>query len=147
DNDRDYRLGDELRYDLYGMYQVRHDLVLQAQLNGSVQSAIEGEMDEAASGASGRVIPGDPSSPYATPTRDSDNYGGRWLFATVGLQWQPAPRHIIDFQVGMPLHRDLNGPQLETDYRVMLTWYVELPTSKSVRYRGERPNGASRLGF
>ena len=94
-------------------------------------------------------MPGNPASPAATPLWETDNYGGTQLFATLGVQWQPAPLHIIDFNVGLPLYRDLNGPQLETDYRVMLTWYIEAPTKKSIRYglRKPQPAGDSRLGF
>ena len=33
ENSREYRLGDEYRFDLYSMYQVRYDTVLQLQLN------------------------------------------------------------------------------------------------------------------
>ena len=69
-----------------------------------------------------------------TPLWDTDNYGGREIFATLGMQWQPAPFHILDFTVGLPVYQYLNGPQLETDYRVMLTWYIEVPTRKSIRY-------------
>ena len=147
DNDRDYRLGDEFRLDLYGMYQFRHDLLAQVQLNGSVQGEIEGEMDEAASGASGRVTPGNPNTPYTTPLWETDHYGGTQVFATVGLQWQPAPLHIIDFNVGVPVYQDLNGPQMAQDYRVMLTWYVELPTKKSRRYGLGSQGEKSKLGF
>ncbi|HHJ12830.1 MAG TPA: hypothetical protein ENJ79_00400 [Gammaproteobacteria bacterium] len=145
DNRREYRLGDEARLDLYGMYQVRHDFLLQAQFNASWQGRIKGEMDEAASGESGRVVRGDPGSPYTTPLWDPDHYGGRRLFATLGFQWQPAPLHIVDLSLSLPLAQDLNGPQLETDYRLMLTWYLEIPTRKSIRYR-LRGND-SRLGF
>jgi len=79
------------------------------------------------------------------PLWDPDHYGGTRVFATLGLQWQPAPLHVIDLQLGLPLYRNLHGPQLETDYRVMLTWFWELPTARSVRYRG--PRAPSRLGF
>ncbi len=146
DNKRDYRLGNEFHYDLYGMYQVRHDFLWQAQINGRYQGKIRGAMDEVTTGASGRVIPGDPNSPLATPQWDTDHYGGHQIFATLGFQWQPAPFHIIDAQVSLPLYRNLSGPQLEEDYRVMLTWYRELPTSKSIRYQGKRPE-KSKLGF
>jgi hypothetical protein len=145
ENDRDYNLGDEARLDLYGMYQIRPDIVGQLQLSAQYRGAIEGEMDEAVSGASGRVTPGDPTSPYATPLWDPDNYGGRSIALTAGFQWQPAPLHIIDFQVRKPLWTDLNGPQLEEDFSVMLTWYVEIPTQKSIRYTGKKSK--SRLGF
>jgi len=146
DNDRDYRLGNEFRYDFYGMYQARHDFLWQAQINGHYQGKIRGQMDEVATGTSGRVTPGDPTSPLTTPLWDTDHTGGHQIFASLGFQWQPAPLHIVDFQVSLPLYRDLNGPQLEQDYRIMLTWYRELPSSKSIRYQGKRPE-KSKLGF
>ena len=49
DNDRNYRLGNEFHMDLYGMYQFRHDLLAQAQLNGKYWGKIRGEADEALS--------------------------------------------------------------------------------------------------
>ena len=149
DNKRDYRLGDEFRLDGYAMYQFRPDWLVQAQLNGHYQGRIDGEMDQYSDGRSGHVMQGNPASPAATPLWDPDNYGGTQLFATFGVQWQPAPLHIVDFNVGLPLYRDLHGPQLETDYRVMLTWYIEVPTKKSIRYgiRKPRPASGSTLGF
>ena len=147
DNKRDYRLGDEFRLDGYAMYQFRPDWLVQAQLNGHYQGDIGGEMDQFTDGRSGNA-PGGMGLP-TTPLWDTDNYGGTRLFATLGVQWQPAPLHIIDFNVGLPLYRDLNGPQLETDYRVMLTWYIEAPTKKSIRYgiRKPQPAADSKLGF
>jgi hypothetical protein len=147
DNDRDYRLGDEFRLDVYGMYQFTHNFLVQLQLNGHYQGDIDGEMDEAKTGESGRVMQGNPNSPFMTPLWDPDNYGGKQLFTTLGFQWQPAPLHIIDFNVGLPLYRDLNGPQLEQDYRVMLTWFIEVPTSKSRRYGIGKAKSGSQLGF
>jgi hypothetical protein len=147
DNRRDYRLGDEVAFDAYGMYQLRYDLVLQLQLNLFYQGKIRGEMDSAASGESGHMMPGNPLSPYMSPLWDPAHYGGTQLFSTVGLQWQPRPFHVLDLAVGLPIYRDLNGPQLETDYRVMLTWYWELPTSWSTRYPENRKRKKSRLGF
>ncbi len=146
DNDRDYRLGDEYRLDLYGMYQFRHDMLVQLQLNASHTGRIQGEMDEAVSGSSGRVTKNDPTSPYMSPLWDPENYGGRKVLATVGLQWQPTSLQILDFTIGVPLHQHLNGPQLEEDYRVMLTWYIEIPTEGSIRYDG-RMKKDSQLGF
>jgi hypothetical protein len=147
DNSKDYRLGDEFRLDLWGMYQFRYDLLAQLQLNGRSWGKIHGMMDESATGASGRVIQGNPASPFATPLWDPDNYGGNQLAVTAGFQWQPFPMHIIDLQVGVPIYRDLNGPQLKEDYRVMLTWYIELPTRASVRYTGGDRGEKSKLGF
>lgn len=120
DNKRDYRLGDEFRLDLYGMYQLSYNFLVQLQLNGKWQDDISGEMDEAKTGESGHVIPGNPASPYTTPLWDTGNYGGTQVFTTLGFQWQPAPLHIVDFNIGLPLYRDLNGPQLETDWQIIL---------------------------
>ena len=147
DNKRDYRLGNELRLDLYAMYQFRYNLVGQIQLNAHYQGKIRGEADESKTGVSGHVTQGNPNSPLATPLWDTGNYGGRQIFATVGLQWQPAPLHVIDFNIGVPLYRNLNGPQLEQDYRVMLTWYLEIPTKKSRRYGFDKKTGNGQLGF
>ena len=147
-NKRDYRLGDEFRLDLYSMYQFRYDTLLQFQLNGEYKGKIRGEMDEAVTGASGRTTQGDPTSPYMTPTWNTDNYGGSQVFATLGVQWQPVPLQILDFSISLPLYRDLNGPQLEQDYRVMLTWYLEIPSNKSIRYGlGAAVESDSKLGF
>jgi hypothetical protein len=147
DNSRDYRLGDDFRCDLWGMYQFRYNLLAQLQLNGRSWGKIDGMMDQSATGASGRVIQGDPTSPFATPLWDPDNYGGNQVSVTAGFQWQPFPMHIVDLQVGVPVYRDLNGPQLEEDYRVMFTWYIELPTRASVRYTGQDRSKKSKLGF
>lgn len=146
DNKRNYRLGDAVSLDLYTMYQLRYDWLVQLQLNGNWQGRIRGGMDEVVSGASGHATKGDPLSAFTTPLYDPANYGGTNLFATLGVQWQPVPLQIIDLQVGLPLYRDINGPQLETDWRLMFTWYVEFPTSKSVRYMGGSKH-PSKLGF
>jgi len=143
DNKRNYRLGNEARIDLYGMYQLRHDFLVQAQLNTQYRGKIRGEMDEAGTGFSGRVTKNDPTSPYMTPLWNTDYYGHTKVMATLGFQWQPTSMQIIDFSVGVPLYTKTTGPQLEEDYRVMLTWYIELPTSKS--RRSKKP--VSSLGF
>jgi hypothetical protein len=147
DNHRGYRLGDEFHYDLYGMYQFRYDLVGELQLNGVWQGRIRGQMDAAASGTSGHVVQGNPSSPFSTPLWDPRHYGGHRLFLTAGIQWQPAPFWIVDLQGGVPLYQDLNGPQLQQDYRVMLTVYVEIPTRRSIRYFRNAGGSLGVLGF
>ena len=146
ENSRDYRLGDEFRYDLYTMYQFRYDAVLDLQLNGRHRGEIRGEMDEASDGSSGRAMQGNAASNYATPLWDPDNYGGDKISATVGVQWQPFPMSILEMSFGVPIYQRLNGPQLEEDYRMMLTWYFEIPTAASVRYTGKK-KGKSKLGF
>jgi hypothetical protein len=147
DNKRDYRLGDEFRLDGYAMYQFKPNWLVQAQLNGEYKGEIDGTMDQFKDGRSGHVMQGNSISPAATPLWDTDNYGGTRLFATLGVQWQPAPLHVVDLNFGVPLYQDLNGPQLKSDYRVMLSWFIELPTKNSVRYGVRSPSGDSSLGF
>ncbi|VAV82593.1 hypothetical protein MNBD_DELTA01-108 [hydrothermal vent metagenome] len=147
DNSRDWRYGDEFRLDIYGMHQLTYNLVAGLQLNGKYRGRIDGEADEARTGESGRRTSWDPTSGYMSPAWDPDNYGGKTVGVTAELQWQPKPLHIIALSVGTPLYQDLNGRQLEEDYTVMLTWYIEIPTKKSKRYVNKKKKGSSRLGF
>jgi hypothetical protein len=146
DNSRGYRKGNEGRVDAYLMYQPRVDTVLELQLNGKWSGRIRGQADEALTGASGHATQGAAASPFMTPLWNPQNYGGSQLFTTLGVQWQPMPLNIINLQFSVPLARRLNGVQLETDWRISLTWYVEFPTSRSIRY--QRPDhGPGHLGF
>ena len=148
DNQRDYHLGNRFALDLYGMHQVRYDFLLHLQLNGAIQEDIRGEADEAAIGLSGHSTKNDPASTVMTPLWLTDAYGGTKVFVSAGFQWQPVHLQIVDLTLQVPVHQDLNGPQLEEDYRVMLTWYKEIPTKGSIRHpQGPKESGASRLGF
>ncbi len=147
-NKRGYRLGDRAQIDAYLMYQPYVSLVLYGELNGNWQGRMHGEADEAVSGASGRATQGNPASPYMTPLWDPAFSGKTQLFATIGAQLQPLPLQIIDASVQLPLYQRMNGLQLKDKWRVMLTWYVEIPTGKSVRalHNAHTPADAA-LGF
>ena|GEM_PF-320428 len=132
DNDEGYRLGDETRYDVYLMRQLRYDTVAELQVNGRAWGRINRERDEARRRGVGHVM-GDPAAAFMTPLWDPDNYGGHTVRATAGLQWQPAPLHILNLQLSYPLHQDLNGPQMETGLSLRLAWYFEWPTARSRR--------------
>ncbi len=82
-----------------------------------------------------------------TPLWDPRNYGGKKINAAVGIQWQPFPLHVVELDLGVPLYQDLNGPQLEEDYSVVFSWYVEIPTKRSIRHTGAGRPTKSRLGF
>ena len=147
DNKRDYRLGNRYALDLYAMHQWRYDLLGQLQLNGEAVGAIGGEMDAYTDGSSGRANwPVNPNP--MTPAWETDNYGGQRVSVSAGFQWQPRPLHIVDLTVQVPVYENLNGPQMSEDYRVMLTWYLEVPTKRSVRHPDSvGAAGESRLGF
>jgi hypothetical protein len=81
---------------------------------------------------------------------DPATYGGTKSALTVGMQWQPIPLNIVNLQYSKNIYTNANGPQLEDDYSVMLTWYYELVTSKSRRakdYVPEEHHDDSKLGF
>ena len=132
-NKRGYRLGNRAQLDGYVMYQPHVAWVLYGELNGDWQGRMHGEVDEARSGASGHATQGNPNSPYMTPLWDPANSGKSQLFTTLGVQWQPVPLQIVDVGVQLPLYQRMNGLQLKDQWRVMLTWYIEIPTSKSIR--------------
>ncbi|MDQ6973114.1 MAG: hypothetical protein Q9M30_10735 [Mariprofundaceae bacterium] len=145
-NSRGYHLGDRAQLDAYVMYQPHYALLLYGQINGDWVGRMKGEADEALSGASGRAVKNNGSSPYMTPLWDPSFTGKRQVFTTVGMQWQPVPLHIVDIGVQLPLYQRMNGLQLKDRWRLMLTWYVEIPTSKSIRSLSY-PGGDSHLGF
>jgi len=133
DNNRNYRLGDSVKVDGYVMHQLSYNFLLQAQANFEWKGHIRGQADEAASGFSGHAVHGNAASPLMTPLWNPNNYGGVKTSVTVGFQWQPAHLHIIDLAVKIPVYQRLNGVQLKDQFGVMLTWYMEIPTSKSIR--------------
>ncbi|MEL6199002.1 MAG: transporter [Pseudomonadota bacterium] len=56
-------------------------------------------------------------------TADPDNYGLRRLDASFGANWLVGDNgHRLAIEVGVPAWQDLNGPQLETDWTVVLGW-------------------------
>jgi len=145
-NKHGYRLGNRAQLDAYLMYQPHYALLLYGQINGDIIGRMKGEADEAVSGASGRATKGVASSPYMTPMWDPASIGKKQVFATLGMQWQPFPLQIVDAGVQLPLYQRMDGLQMKDKWRVMLTWYVEMPTSKSIRSSGHQA-GPSELGF
>ena len=144
DNNRGYQQGDEFRLDLYGMYQFHEKSVVQLQLNGTWEDRYSEEPDAGREFGHGH-LGFNPANPFTSPLFDPSNYGGTQLNITAGIQWQPLPLNVIELNGSVPLYQDLNGPQMAEDYRVMLTWYIELPTSQSRRHTGTKP--PKELGF
>jgi len=148
DNSRNYRLGDGVKVDAYVMNQLSYNFLWQVQANFEWKGHIHGQADEAASGFSGHAVHGNAASPFMTPLWNPYNYGGVKTSITVGLQWQPAPLHIIDISVKLPVYQRLNGVQLKDQFGVMLTWYMEIPSSGSIRSLSHSHTAAdAALGF
>lgn len=145
ENYKSYNLGDQFRYDFYGMYQLRYDLVGELQINGKYAGDIEGQAREIEQDGIGHVM-NNPSQPFKSNLFDPDNYGGTTIDLTAGIQWQPFHNHILNVQFSFPLFQNLHGTQLERDFNTTITYYVEFPLRKSRRLP-RKDKGLDILGF
>lgn len=144
DNEQGYRRAQELRYDFYAMKQVHDKVVVHAQLNGWYEGKFSDEAyDVRVSGAGHNAL--STSNNLISPLFDPDNYGGHKLHFGLGVQFQPLPLHVMELTASVPIHQDLNGPQLQDNWMVQFTYYAEVPTKKSRRYKGFSPPKS--LGF
>ena len=144
DNEQGYRRAQELRYDFYAMKQVHDKVVVHAQLNGWYEGKFSDEAyDVRVSGAGHKAL--STANNLISPLFDPDNYGGHKLHFGLGVQFQPLPLHVMELTASVPIHQDLNGPQLQDNWMVQFTYYAEVPTKKSRRYKGFSPPKS--LGF
>jgi hypothetical protein len=111
DNDEGYSWGD-----LYGLtgwlaYEWKDWLSTSVRLDGWTQEDIDGI---------------DPAIVGPVQTTNPDFYGGQQLYAYLGAnivgETGGFRGHRLAFEVGVPLYRDLNGPQLETDWNLIVGW-------------------------
>ncbi len=144
DNHRGYHKGQEVDYDLYAMVQPLVNTVFHVQLNGKWLGRYNDEPDAGRLSGNGHMA-GSPDMPFMTPLFDPDHYGGTKLYFTVGIQFQPVPLHIMEFSFQVPIHQDLNGPQMKEDFMFRFSYYIEKPTKKSRRYVGATP--PRKLGY
>jgi hypothetical protein len=144
DNDQGYHRGQELRYDAYLMRQVHPRVVLLTELNYWYEGKYSDEPFAQRINGEGH-LGFNPNNAFISPLNDPRNYGGHQFAVSFGFQFQPIPLHIIELIATLPVYQDLNGPQLRQDYMIQATYYVELPTKKSRRYKGFQP--PKELGF
>ena len=145
ENYKSYNLGDEYRLDLYGMYQLRHNLVGELQIKGKYVGDIEGEAQEIEQDGDGHMR-GNPNMAFMSNLYDPDNYGGSTVDLTTGVQWQPFRNHILNAQFSVPLFQNLHGTQMERDFTASVTYYIEVPLRKSRRSK-KSGKGLDILGF
>ena len=134
-NNQGYHRGQEFRYDFYAMRQVHDKVVLHTQLNGWYEGRFNREPYKQRVLGQGHAN-ANPARGFTTPLFDPHNYGGHKMAISVGAQFQPIPLHILELTATVPIHQDLNGPQLRDDWMIRLAYYVEVPTKKSRRYKG-----------
>ena len=72
----------------------------------------------------GQIRGADPAIVAPVQTADPDNQGGDVLEVGIGANTILAHRHRIGLELMLPLVRDLNGPQLETDWSLSLGYQL-----------------------
>ena len=111
ENDEGYALGDVFEATGWVAYEPRPWVSLSGRLKATTKGAIEGI---------------DPNIMAPVQTADPDNHGGETVEALLGVNLAASEGalsgHRLALEFGLPLYRDLNGPQLETDYTLTLGW-------------------------
>ena len=108
DNDDDYRLGDEHRLTGWLSYLASDRTSFSARVGLVERGTIDGM---------------DPNIMAPVQTADPDRYGfTRWEFSLGANFLLPGERNRLALEFIAPVSQDLNGPQLETDWQVVLGW-------------------------
>ena len=114
ENDRDYTLGNRLNLTAWTAYNINYWLSGSFRLDWGFWGNIDGA---------------DPSlNPAVVPTADPDLQGGNRLDALLGVNFinQKGPKWLrgqrLAAEFGLPVYQDLDGPQLETDWVLILGW-------------------------
>lgn len=144
DNSQGYHRANEFRYDFYAMKQVHDRVVVHTQLNGWYEGTFSDEPEDQRFRGAGHFEK-NPNNNIISPLFDPDNYGGHKLAISFGVQFQPIPLHVIEVTATIPVYQDLNGPQLRDNWMLQFSYYMEVPTKKSRRYKGFSP--PKELGF
>lgn len=109
DNDRDYRLGNRGHVTAWLAREVSQSM------SGSIRAEAMRWSD--VSGADLGTM---------APTQRADLRAGERLDLGVGLNWSAQGETLkgqrVALEIMLPAYQDLDGPQLETDFRVMVGW-------------------------
>jgi hypothetical protein len=106
DNDEGYRLGDEHRLSAWLSYPWSRYVATSLRIEAFDKGRVDGS---------------DPVIAAPVQTADPNNHGFRRVDLALGLSlrghgdWMG---HRLAVEANVPLHRDLNGPQLETDWQL-----------------------------
>lgn len=108
-----YRFGNRLESTGWLSYEPNYAVSFSGRLKTSIQGSIKGQ---------------DPSIIAPVQTADVDNHGGDEIWALAGINLAPqsgvlkGQRFAIEY--GVPLLRNLNGPQIETDKMFTAGWQI-----------------------
>lgn len=111
DNEEGYKFGTRVEGSAWLSYEPRDWLSVSTRLKAASQGTIDGI---------------DPAIMAPVQTADPDNSGGDTVDLLFGVnlagQHGALKGHRLAIEYGIPLRRDLNGPQLETDSVLTLGW-------------------------
>ncbi|MBJ19224.1 MAG: transporter [bacterium] len=110
-NKRHYRLGNQYEVSSWGAWRWTNWISTSARLVWSQTFNIEG--------ADGALMP------MVVPTADPKLRAGRRLDLLLGVNLAPrgfAEGHRLAIEVGPPVYQHLDGPQLETDWKLVVGW-------------------------
>ncbi len=111
ENDEGYSLGDVFEATAWAAYEPAPWV----SFSGRLKALSKGQIDGI-----------DPVIVAPVQTADPDNQGGEIVEALFGVnllgQSGAVKGHRLAAEIGLPLYRDLNGPQLETDLTFTLGW-------------------------
>jgi hypothetical protein len=107
DNSRNYSLSDKYTVTGWGAWKANNWLSTSLRLVWSTWGNIDGA-DAAL-------------NPNLVPTADPNRRGGDRLDVAVGFNLKVGG-HRIALEASLPVHQDLDGPQLETDYTLTVGW-------------------------
>lgn len=112
ENDEGYRLGNEYGVTSWVAHDIKDFASLSIRLEGKKWDDIHGQDDDL--------------NPMMTPGARADLRAGERIDALFGVNLLQNhgtfKNHRLAVEFGMPLYQKLDGPQMETDYRVMLGW-------------------------
>lgn len=111
ENSEGYKFGTRGELTAWAAYEPAYWVSFSGRLKAVSQGSIKGM---------------DPVIMAPVQTADPDNHGGEMVEAAFGVnlaaQNGALKGHRLAFEVTLPLYRNLNGPQLETDYVISLGW-------------------------
>jgi len=112
ENSEDYTLGNTYKASVWAARDLSDAFSASLRIEGRIWENIDGA---------------DPDlNPAVVPTARPDLRGGEQVDALIGVNFiKPSGKlkdHRLALEAGIPLHRNLDGPQLEADYRLMLGW-------------------------
>jgi hypothetical protein len=113
-NDDDYTWGNILKAIGWGKYVFTPKLLGVGKLTATDQGRIDGQDPEL--------------DPNRSPVTDPDATGGTRVDLSIGLNgfFGPQLNHVLGVEFGIPVYQDLNGPQMETDWILSLSYQLIL---------------------